>query len=352
MSRSLSAPPVNQTICVFSGPNGTLLIHTALQQLQKSSSLGVPTVGLKEYQRFGKLTNRKSPAKPSPLPPSKHIKMCYIDLQHYIHCKHTNAKFRSCRDPISNRTTLESGDHNVFRAELHSYDRLCGECYINAIDRAIDIAIDRAAQLPEDWHRGDIRTRLEFQSTKEIIDANREAGKEVPFGVNEDHDGKTIACMFEGGIDRESALRQPRQAFHNIPTHVANTVPPGTHGPAFISAGQAYDVDFIHDECDPTTNVKEILMYFSACGHFNGVWCEELMEKDGGFVTERCGCDRYDEKLATKQYAESAELCLRCRVTRGPDNWRLLSDMVRDVSGDRELALWPCSQRRPYREVR
>ena len=243
--------------------------------------------------------------------------------------------------------SLESGDHNVFRAELHSYNRLCGECYRDAVDRASD----RAAQLLEDWDRGDMRAQLEFENTQEIIDANREAGREGPFGVNEDHGVKTIACMFDGGIDRESALRQPREAFRNRPTHVSSTVPPGVVDPAFISAGNAYDVDHIHDECNPTTGVKEILLYFSECGHFNGVWCEEPMEQDGGFVT-RCGCDRYDEKLARNQYAESAGLCLRCRTARGPEHREMLSEMVRDVSGDRTLALWPFGQRRPYREVR
>ena len=159
-----------------------------------------------------------------------------------------------------------------------------------------------------------------------------------------------IACMFEGGIDREASLREPRQAFRNRPTHIANTVPPPIFEPAFITAGDAFDTEHIDDECEPTTNVKEILLYFSGCKHFNGVWCEELLEKSNGFVT-RCGCDRYDEKLARKQYAESAGLCLRCRARRA-DDWSFLTDMVRDISGERELALWPFSQRRPYREVR
>ncbi len=191
---------------------------------------------------------------------------------------------------------------------------------------------------------------LTYLSAMEIVEGNQKAGELGPFGVNEDHGGKIVACMFEGGIDRETALRERRHAFRNRPTHVANMVPPSVFEPAFITAGNAYDVDYIHDVCEPTTNVKEILLYFSECKHFNGVWCEELLEGNGGFMT-RCGCDRYDEKLAKNPYAECAGLCLRCRGRR-VDDWSFLTDMVRDISGDRELALWPFSQRQPYREVR
>ncbi|OCT47396.1 hypothetical protein CLCR_03730 [Cladophialophora carrionii] len=160
--------------------------------------------------------------------------------------------------------------------------------------------------------------------------------------------------MFEGGIDREEALREPRAAFRHIPTHIGmagQPVPEELQEPLFVSAGDAYDTDYVNDDCDPTTNVKEILLYFSACKHFIGLWCEELNVQHGGVVA-RCGCDRFDEKLATKQYGESAEPCLLCRSVRSPEDRALLRETVRKITDERELALWPFSQRRPRREIR
>ena len=275
--------------------------------------------------------------------------MCYIDLQHYIHCKHTDAQMRCCRDPWTGQMNLD-GDHNVFRAETHSYHRLCCKCYQDAVERAGT----RASQLLADFDRGDVRTQIEFESTAEILKGNREHVENEPFGVNEHLGGKTIACMFDGGIDREKALREPRDAFRNRPTHIGKDgkpLAPEMSEPAFIPAGTAWDADYVNHDSDPTTNTKEILLYFSKCGHFNGLWCEQLVEQDGGFVA-RCGCERFDEKLATKQYAESAGLCLLCRRTRVAECRSLLTEMVREISGARELALWPMTQRRPYKEVR
>jgi len=65
---------------------------------------------------------------------------------------------------------------------------------------------------------GEMRDLIQYSSTKETLEANRTAGKESPLGGNVHHDGKAIACIFEGGIDREGALREPRAAFRNKPT--------------------------------------------------------------------------------------------------------------------------------------
>ena len=278
-----------------------------------------------------------------------HDTMCYIDLQHYIHCKHTDAQFRCCWDPLAGAMNVE-GDHNAFRAEIHSYARLCGACYRDTVEQASS----RAIRPLGDSESEEVRDRVEFVSSAKVLEGIQAAGADGPFVVNEHHGGKMIACMFDGGIDHEGALREPREAFRNRPTHVGrndNPYQPESTEPDFISAGSAWDVNCINDECKPTTATKEILLYFSECGHFNGLWCEELIDDDGGFIA-RCKCDQFDEKLATKQYAESAALCLLCRRIRVAETRELLEEMVRDISANRELALWPLTQRRPYREVR
>jgi hypothetical protein len=281
--------------------------------------------------------------------------MCYIDLQHYIHCKHTNAQFRSCWDSSTGRIGLETADHNIFRAEIHSYDRLCGACYGDAVERASEKTGKVVFDPWIEWRTPtQLTVHVEFKDSGEVLEANRDALKERPLGLNQNHDGRVVACMFQGGIDREEALRKPRDAFRYRPTHIGRDgqpVPEELQEPQFISAGAAYGADYVNDSCDPTTNVKEILLYFSACKHFNALWCEELAVQ-GDAVVARCGCDRFDEKLAGNQYAESADPCLLCRNVRWPEDRSLLGEMVRKITDQRELALWPCSQRRPYREAR
>ena len=179
---------------------------------------------------------------------------------------------------------------------------------------------------------------------------NQKVAREGVLGLNERHGGKVVACMFEGGIDREAALREPRGAFRVRPTHVFNRGHKAEK--EFVSAKDASTLDFINDDCNYTTDTMEILMYFSACCHFNGLWCETLREWESGDFVARCGCTGFDEKLAKVQYAESFGQCLLCRRVRREGDRDLLVEMVREISDERELALWPLGQRRPYREVR
>jgi hypothetical protein len=226
---------------------------------------------------------------------------------------------------------------------------MCGVCYEDAVERVREERSDGTGLAP----RYSLRDLWVAGSIQDIVAVNRKVGERGPMGINEDHDGDVIACMFDGGIDHEEALRAERKTFQNTLTHRHHhSSEDGEPAPpAFIGIWDALEFDFIHDGCQPTIKTKEILMHFSACEHYLGVWCEELMEQEGGFVA-RCGCDRFDENLIRKQYAESAQLCLFCRRVRSEAYKPLVGQMARLVSDRRELALWPFGQRRPWRELK
>ena len=108
----------------------------------------------------------------------------------------------------------------ITQVQIHSYYRLCGDCYRDACERASERTGKAIGELwIERWTASRVLVHLEFTSSVDILPENIKAEEEGPFGVNENQRDKVVACMFEGAIDREKALRRLGRKFHNRPRH-------------------------------------------------------------------------------------------------------------------------------------
>lgn len=321
-----------------------------------------------QQQSQSKAKEKPNPEQDSQVPRPK----CYVHLQYYIHCKHTEAQWHACLDDdgqpkpdCHHPDPME--EKRTGRAEIHSYDRLCHPCYVDALLRAAELCNQDTSS----------SNHLVLDSTHDVVFWNRMAGVRGGISnVNVNHliqRGIDVAGMYggggSGGIDRHAALLEARDRFHLRPTHAARddepVLPHQIQEPPWMDTMTALGRKFVHEEQGTVftrpaadDDVREILVHFAACGHFNAIACPTIARTvipftdndsnvvwTSAYTTSRCGCDGFDERLATRQYAESREDCLVCRswnrLDREGSNF---GHMVRLVWRKEYMEAWPLTQ--------
>lgn len=161
-----------------------------------------------------------------------------------------------------------------------------------------------------------------------------------------------IAGRGQGCVDHDAALIIERTTFSNMPTHVE----------AKFDCPSETVLDAIEFEPstvanDHSSDTQAVLIYFQDCGHWSAVYAARFEEKGGEGdrdYVHPCGCHRFDESLATRQYGESMAKCPGCILrpemvsASGKAKMEFLDLSVKPITdtgaiGKRNVALWPLS---------
>jgi hypothetical protein len=178
--------------------------------------------------------------------------MCYIDLQHYIYRKYSDAQFHSCWNPSSQRYELGGGDHTVYRTSIHAYDRPCKHCYEIVVERANNDLAVKFNGLDD----LSVRRHLRKQSVVEIMALSHELQEDRDHKLNQTHHVRMVARMFYGGIYHIGALTVRRTKFRLRSTHTSED--PDFPAEALHDA-TAHNISHMGGEITPTTNTQKLL---------------------------------------------------------------------------------------------